>query len=297
VTPDDFAELASHWEISLRNEHKSPHTIAFYRTGLAQFARWCAAHGRDPDLTRRNAEAFTADLLTSGRSAGTAGGRQIAVRLFSAWLTETGEQDRDQLAPLKAPKLDQKVVEALTAGEVRALLAACAGRGFTQVRDNALARFMLATGARATEVVSMKTWDLQVGAGSAVFVRGKGGKGRRAGFGDRTAEAVARYLRARRRHPLAERPELWLAGRRRVLTYDGLYTALRRRAEAAGIKGFHPHRMRHTWAVSWARAGGSTTGLMAAGGWVTMEMPMRYFGSAAQELAAEEARRLPLDDF
>jgi site-specific recombinase XerD len=297
VDAADFAELTEHWEISLRNQHKSPRTIDSYLTGLGQFASWCTAQDIDPDLTRRNVEGFTASLILTGKSAATAGLRQIALRLFSAWLVETGELERDDLLGVKQPKLDQKVVEGLTRDEVQALIAACAGRSFTQVRDLALVRFMLATGARADEVVSMKTWDLQVGAGSAVIVRGKGGKGRRGGFGDKSAEAIARYLRARRKHPLAERPELWLAGRQRILTYDGLYTTLRRRALAAGILGFHPHRLRHTWAVSWARAGGSTTGLMAAGGWTSMEMPMRYFGSAAQELAAEEARRLRLDDF
>jgi site-specific recombinase XerD len=299
VDVDDYTELAELWEVSLRGANRSPHTIDFYLTGLRQFARWCQHKGIDPDLTRDNAEAFTASLLADGKSSGTVAGRQTALRMFSRWLSrrDPPEIDHDQLATLEPVKLEQKVVEGLTPAEVAALLQACSGKGFTAARDLAIVRLMLATGARASEVIDMKTWDVQVGAGSAVITKGKGGKGRRIGFGPKTAEAIGRYLRARKRHALAERPELWLAARRRVLTYDGLYTALQRRAETGGISGFHPHRLRHTWAVQWSREGGSMTGLMAAGGWVTMEMPSRYFGSAAQELAAEEAKRLGLGEF
>jgi site-specific recombinase XerD len=306
MTGEDFAELATFWETSLRNRNLSPRTIRSYLTSLRLYADWCAGEGHGPDLTRRHAEAFTASVIAAGRSASTAAVRQIALRLFSAWCAEEGETGRDELAGLKAPKLDEKVVDGLTAGQMRALLAACAGRRFTDVRDTALVRLMHNCGLRADEAVSMKTWDLSVGARSAVVTRGKGAKGRRVGFGDRTAESLSRYLRARRRHPAAALPDLWLAWRngrradpgaaRGALTYDGLTATLKRRAAAAGIEGFHAHRLRHTWAVAWARAGGSTTGLMAAGGWTTIEMPMRYFGSAQQDLAAEEAQRLRLDD-
>jgi integrase len=60
---------------------------------------------------------------------------------------------------------------------------------------------MAECGTRADEVVSMKVFDVQVGAGSAVIVRGKGGRGRRSGFGPRTGDALGRYLMARKKHP------------------------------------------------------------------------------------------------
>jgi integrase/recombinase XerD len=130
----------------------------------------------------------------------------------------------------------------------------------------------------------------------AVIVRGKGGKGRRVGFGDRTGAALSRYLRARRRHSLAGSDMLWLAERGRELHYDGLYMTLRRRAERAGIERFHPHMLRHTMAVSWVSAGGSVTGLMSQGGWSSVDLVQRYLGAAQSGLAIEEARRLRLGD-
>jgi integrase/recombinase XerD len=295
MNTDDIFDLRPLWEISLKSGHKSPHTIRAYLTGLDAYVTWAAENDRAPDLSRRSVEAFTAWLL--GRSsAGTAGLRQVAVRQFSAWCAsqDPPEIPRDELAGMRAPKLDSKIVDGLTGDELRALLAACAGRHFTDVRDTALVRLMVGCGARADEVVSMKTWDISIETRTAVVVRGKGGRGRRVGYGDKVAESLGRYQRARRKHPLAGRPEFWLAQRRRVLTYDGLYQQLTRRAEVAGLEGFFPHKLRHTWAVSWARSGGSAPGLQAAGGWQSLQMVQRYFGSAAQDLAAAEARRLGL---
>jgi integrase/recombinase XerD len=71
-----------------------------------------------------------------------------------------------------------------------------------------------------------------------------------------------------------------------------LYATLTRRAEAAGIEGFHPHMLRHTAAIRWLRAGGSVTGLMAQGGWTDIAMVQRYIQTASEELAIEESHRL-----
>jgi integrase len=68
------------------------------------------------------------------------------------------------------------------------------------------------------------------------------------------------------------------------------------RAAAAGIDGFHPHRLRHTAAHRWLAAGGSESGLMSVAGWTRPDMLMRYTKAQAASRAAEEARRLNLGD-
>lgn len=307
MTPYDFDLLADAWRLALRADGKSPRTIVGYMTALRLYAAWCEAEGTKPDLSRRSVAAFVASLLDAGKARTTAAQRQIACRQFSAWLAAEGEIKRDELATMKAPKLDQKVVEHLTPEQMRALLLACAGTTFTCVRDMALVRFMHSTGARADEVCSMMLYDLQVGAKSCVIVRGKGGKGRRSGYGDKTAESLIRYLRARRRHPCTELPNLWLAGRngragnpnatRGTLTYEALSQTMERRAQAAGIEGFHLHRLRHTAAVDWLRRGGTVSGLMSQLGWQSTDMVRRYIASAESELSIAEAQRLAVDDF
>jgi integrase/recombinase XerD len=294
VDADDYAELADYWKISLRNQNLSPETIRSYMRGVTQYRAWCAQEGVEPTLSLRSAEAFTASILAAGKSAATATLRQIAIRLFSAWLAaqHPPEIERDELAGMKPPKLDSRVVEHLTDAQLTAMLAMCSGRRLVDLRDDALIRFMVSTTARADEVISLKTWDVQIAAGSAVIIRGKGGKGRRVGFGPRTGESLARYARARKRHALAAAPELWLAHYGRVLNYQALYKTLDRRAKLAGIAPFHPHMLRHTAAIRWLRAGGSVTGLMAQGGWTDIAMVQRYIQTASEELAIAESHRL-----
>jgi integrase/recombinase XerD len=54
--------------------------------------------------------------------------------------------------------------------------------------------------------------------------------------------------------------------------------------------------LRHTWARKFLARGGSEGGLMANAGWSSRSMIDRYTGSAASELAMEEAKRLNLGD-
>ena len=71
-------------------------------------------------------------------------------------------------------------------------------------------------------------------------------------------------------------------------------TTLKARAAIAGVIGFHIHRLRHTAAVRWMRAGGSETGLRAHAGWADYTMIARYVKTASEQLAAEEFDRLNL---
>ncbi|WP_422933602.1 tyrosine-type recombinase/integrase [Sinomonas sp. P47F7] len=294
-TPD-LAALLPSWELSLKAERKSPSTISNYGTGVRAFIAWCAAEDRPAVLDRPTVNGFVASLLDAGREGTTAVARQLAVRRFSSWLAEEGELPADPLLGLKPPKMDTKVVEPLTEPELKALLKACSGTEFIDRRDEAIVRLMLETGTRAGECAAMLVDDVNLASGVAIIRRGKGGKGRPVPFGPQTARAIDRYKRARATHRLASSPALWLGDRGKEFGYSGLWKALGTRAAAAGIVGFHPHRLRHTAAHRWLAAGGSEGGLMSVAGWSRPDMLMRYTKARAAERAAEEARNLNLGD-
>src|SRR2546421_21755 len=76
---------------------------------------------------------------------------------------------------------------------------------------------------RAGEALALTVADVDVRRGLAMVRRGKGGKGRVVPFGPETGRAVDRYLRLRRRHPLAHTAPLWLPGAGRPrFGYQGL---------------------------------------------------------------------------
>jgi integrase len=263
-----------------------------YERGVRAFLAWAD----DPVLDRATVSAFTADLLARGREPATARAYQLAVRLFATWLVAEEVLAVDPLVGLKPPKLDQKLTPVLSDEQVRALVAACQGRSFRDRRDEALVRLMVETGLRAGEAVALTLDDVDLDAGMATIRRGKGGKGRRVAFGPQTTRALDRYLRLRRGHKLADSGRLWLADNGRSFGYDGLRKALVGRAESAGIKGFHPHVLRHTAAHRWLAAGGSEGGLMAVAGWANRGMLDRCAAATRAERAAAEARGLNLGD-
>jgi integrase/recombinase XerD len=293
---DQLRTLLGSWEIHLRAARKSPQTVKIYRDGMQSFLRWCDRTGVEPTLDRPTVNKFVAGLLDEGAAASTARSRQLSVRRFSAWLADEGETGRDELLGLKPPVLDKANVPKLSDGELAALLKACQGKAFMDRRYEAVIRLAIETAARAEEILALEVSDIDLRRGLATIRRGKGGRGRRSPFGPQTAQALDRYLRLRRAHRLAGTPALWLGDRGKDFAYHGLRNALGRRADAAGIEGFHIHRLRHTAASRWLAAGGSEGGLMAVAGWRSRDMLDRYVQDTAMSRAADESRRLNLGD-
>jgi integrase/recombinase XerD len=295
-TPDLPALLPS-WLLSLRAARKSSATVSTYRDGILGFLRWADEAGVPAVLDKPTVGTFVVSLLDSGRSASTASIRLQALKRFSAWAVDEGELDEDRLVGIKRPRLDSPVVEMITDDEVRRLIKACSGNTFVDRRDAALVRLLAETGLRASEVINLTVGDVDLATGQAIIRNGKGGKGRVVAFGPETALALDRYMRLRRSHRLASTPALFLGDRGKAFSYSGLYSALVRRAEAAGIVGFHPHRLRHGFASRWLRNGGSEGGLMSAAGWRNRNMIDRYSASDRATRAIDEARGLGLGDF
>jgi integrase len=205
--------------------------------------------------------------------------------------------DADPLIGLKPPKVDVKIVDALTADDLQALFRACAGREFRDLRDVAVCRLLAETGLRAGELLRLTLDDVDVRRGIAIIRKSKTGRPRVVPFGPQTGQALDRYMRVRRSHRLANTPALWLGDNSRgTIAYHGLRDAILRRAELAGLRGFHLHRLRHTAATRWLAAGGSENGAMTVMGWRTRQMLDRYTAAAASDRAAQEARKLNLGD-
>ena len=296
-TATDLLALLDSWKLAMEAERKAPYTIDSYVRGVRYYLAWC---GEAEPLDMTTLQRWVKHILATGAEPATARIRQQAVRRFAAWLAdpEQAEIDTDPFLGMKPPKIDAKVVEVLTDDDLRLMLKACAGRALRDRRDEAMLRLLANTGMRAGELLRLNTGDLDLGRGVAVIRKGKGGKGRYVQFDPQTAAAVDRYLRVRRHHRLASTPALWLTetGGGERLSYHGLRVALLARARAAGVEGFHVHKLRHTFASRWLGKGGSEGGLMAAAGWSSREMVDRYSRATASERAMAEARRLGLGE-
>jgi site-specific recombinase XerD len=296
-TSNLFSLLPS-WKLAMLAQRRSPATIDSYLRGVRLFREWCEANGHEPALDRRLVTEWVVALLAGGAEPATARIRQQAVRRFSAWLADPdqgGELNADPLLGLKAPKLDTKTINGLDDDQIRLLLKACQTKDFLGRRDEAALRLLAETGLRARELLGLTTTDVDLEHG-LVTVMGKGRKQRTVAIGPQTGAVLDRYLRSRRVHRLAASPAFFLGGGDQGFGYHGLRVALLARAEVAGIRGFHIHRLRHSFASRWLAGGGSEGGLMSAAGWSTRDMVDRYSKDTASGRSQAEARRLQLGD-
>lgn len=132
--------------------------------------------------------------------------------------------------------------------------------------------------------------DLDLDAGE-LLLHGKGDRWCAVAVGRDTARRLDRYLRERRVHPAAERPELWL-GLRGPMTLSGVAQMFKRRGREAGLGDHvHPHLARHAFASHWLHAGGSELDLQQLAGWRSPQMLRRYGAAAAAERARDAYRR------
>jgi integrase/recombinase XerD len=295
----DLADLAESWYIALEAQGRSKQTVRAYKAGVDGFLAWSAKQGpAAPVLDRPAVAAYLADQRRAGLSPGTRKLRYIALRLLSKWLARVGEITRDELLDLDPPKGGQAPVDGLSGEQLRALVRACKGPRFIDKRDEALVRLIGERGLRADEAIKLRKDAIDLKA-REVTVHGKGDKYRTLRFGPETALALDRYLRGRggrKHHKLADISDaLWLPQSGTSFGYQGLSRALKLRAEAAGIQGFHLHQLRHTAASAWLDAGGSEDGLMATMGWKSRDMISRYTADTAARRAMDEADRLRLD--
>jgi len=295
--PLTLAELLQSWTQVLKAENKARSTLYNYTAHVAGYIGWCTERGEVPRIDRALVTEWVAELLANGLEPTTVKARQLAVRQFSAWMA--GEDDidyDDQLLGIKPPRLAEKLIQPLTDVQLRLMIAACEGTGLRDRRDEACIRLMAETGMRVGEVIALQVGDVDMAAGVIRIRKAKAGRGRLVSFSAKTGVALDKYLRLRRKHVLADSPALWLGERNHGLSYVGLRHSILERAELAGIKGFHPHLLRHTAASRWLAAGGSEQGLMTQAGWSDRSMLDRYTRATASERAMDEARGLALGD-
>jgi integrase/recombinase XerD len=288
----DLDTLLESWLVQLRGQNKSANTMRNYAKSVQQYLKFCDDNALPRELNKSTLIAFMAAWTGSPSYAALV---LSELKIFAKWLADEEGLDPSGVLSVKPPKVDQPVVADLSPDEIKAVLRACDGSTLLDRRDKALVALFSDTGMRRAEMGALQIEDIDVRECSVVIRRGKGAKGRRSQFSAATAMHVDRYMRSRKQAGCDPRSgALWVGVQGKPLGYNGIDQALKRRAVAAGVEGFHLHRLRHSMAVNWMSGGGSQITLMAQAGWSSQTMVGKYVKAANERLAAEEFKRLGL---
>ena len=213
------------------------------------------------------------------------------------------------------PKFQEAPIEPFSKEEVELLLKVCEFsaevqpsnrrkfimRRWANRRDQAIILTLLDTGLRASELCALKVSDVDLKTGKVQVKHGrlggaKGGKGRTVYLGKAGRRAVWRYLAEREDGEDPDAP-LFLARYDRPMNKDSLRLLMARLGEKAGVKNCHPHRFRHTFAITYLRSGGDVFTLQSLLGHATLDMVQHYARIADIDVEQAHRRASPADNW
>lgn len=215
------------------------------------------------------------------------------LRGFGTWLEREGFANPfDDLA---VPKLPRYVVEVLSTNEIETLLASINPKTENGGRQYAIVMLMLDAGLRIGEVAEARLPNLNMER-RQLKVMGKGQKERIVPFGQRTAQALMRYIHMHRAKPRREEfDQIFLASDGEPMTRNSLEHVVRRLRIGSGITRLHAHLLRHTFAVNYLGNGGDLRTLQMIMGHESLVVTQRYLHLSTQMVQARYDDNSPMD--
>ena len=274
---------------------RAPRTIKDYHRVLDPFADWCGERGIAPGaLDRAGVREYVAGLRERGWSESTVAIHIRNLRAFLRWLREEGLVEDDLARAVRAPRRTAREEEPLSPEEVRALIQACQNDDDNGKRDLALLLCFLDTGLRLGEMALLRRSSVHFGDDGTAWIQVYAPKVRSYRFvflGKTATRALSAYLSDR------DDPEdaLWVGKDGNPMSTQGIYKAIKRRAEQAGVGRLHPHLLRKTFATAWLDNGGDVERLRIIAGWQSLDMLPVYVRSAIRQLEQAHRRAGPVD--
>jgi len=155
----DLHHLRRSFVRHLAADGRSAATRTAYATAIAQLEAFVVVHRlsiRVADLQPDQLEAFVVSLYERGLRPTTILARYQALVQFFDWLVDEDELPASPMTSIRPPAAALPSPRLLAGEEIAALLAACTGPAFEDLRDAAIIRLFVETGLRRSELAALQ---------------------------------------------------------------------------------------------------------------------------------------------
>ncbi len=252
---DRYADLAEGFERYLVSQRGAAlNTVLAYCRDARQFLFYL--QGRkvfpEPIFEPPYLGAYQAHLFQGGAKESSVARKMTAVKALLQYLRESGRLRNDPFVGWQLPRARKPLPKVLSVEEVMRLLQA-PDRGTPRgQRDYALLVLLYSSGLRASEIINVRTGDVDLGE-AVVRCLGKGCKERLVPIGRAAVQAVREYLRQGRPELAKGRGNgaLFVTRRGTRFTRAGLWKIVKHYGLRAGLalRQLSPHVLRHSFAT------------------------------------------------
>lgn len=261
----------------------TPKTRIWYESSWKAFQASQAAIDEEipSSLTKARLQAFVVYMRDRGRRPRSVNTYLQALNAFAKWLHE--ESHAPERVRIKPLKVEKRVLVTLTEPQIRQLLG-YKPRAYAEWRVHTLDCLLLDAGLRIEEALGLKVNEVDFD-NLLITVDGKGQKQRRIPFSFEMRKRLYRFMKVRETQGI--RSELVFASRddTRWLQRNALrshYLLL----DKAGVQRCGFHRLRHTMATQYLKAGGELVRLSKQLGHTQITTTMAYEHLLTEDLQA-----------
>ncbi|MDE9968363.1 tyrosine recombinase XerC [Staphylococcus pseudintermedius] len=268
-----------------RERFFSDHTLKAYHDDLVQFNRFLAQEQLSLTAFKYiDARNYLQTLYDLGLQRTTVSRKISTLRSFYAfWMT----QDHEIVNPfvqLVHPKKERYLPTFFYTEEMEALFQTVMQDAHKGLRDRVILELFYATGIRVSELVSLKTEDVDLEM-CWIKVLGKGGKERIVPFGEFCKQSIEQYLAEFALIQNVQHPYLITNLKGQPITERGVRYVLNDIVKrTAGVTSIHPHKLRHTFATHLLNEGADLRTVQSLLGHVNLSTTGRYTHVTNQQL-------------